>query len=306
MSLSKKINITVTGYSSKLSSELSFYQGDSIKLIISLNEFGVDLATNRSRIMPINPLVATLLIDNPTVKDCIESAEINENEVVFELSKKHTQHIGKTKVMIVLNDDDGCEITIPEFQFEVRERLNIGGIGTFGITDTTEVDNSIIATAFLDSDEWKTGELISSQKLNKMVDAIKKHDVEVAKIDEISSSLENMEQQLQDGLNIDLSNYQVKTDNSLVTSNKTLVGAINEVFQCVSNAKGKIAEAITDKGVETSATDTFQTMANNIYKINTNDNDNSSSKGFEYIGNTSGLKVLNIHEYINDMSGEEI
>lgn len=123
-------------------------------------------------------------------------------------------------------------------------------------------------------------------------------------IEEINSSLDNMEQQLQGVLNIDLSNYQVKTDNSLVTSSKTVVGAINEVFQCVSNAKKKIAEAITDKGVETSATDTFQTMTNNINKINTNDN--SSSKGFEYIGNTSGLKVLNIHEYINDMSGEEI
>ena len=191
MSLNKKINLTVTGYTTKLSSELNFYQGDSIKLIISLNEFGVDLATNRSRVMPINPLVATLLIDNPTIKDYIESAEINENEVVFNLSKKHTQHIGITKVMIVLNDDDGCEITIPEFQFEVRERLNIEGLEPSGITDKTETDKSIIATAYFDLDEWKTGELISSQKLNKMVDTIKKHDVEVAKIDEISSSLEN-------------------------------------------------------------------------------------------------------------------
>ena len=39
-------------------------------------------------------------------------------------------------------------------------------------------------------------------------------------------------------------------------------------------------------------------MTDNINKINTNE--------FEYIGNTSGLKVLNIHEFINDMSGEEI
>ena len=121
------------------------------------------------------------------------------------------------------------------------------------------------------------------EELNKRVDNIEDE------IDEINSSLDNIEQQLQGGLNIDLSDYQVKTDNSLVTSNKTIIGAINEVFQCVSNAKKNLAEAITDKGVETSATDTFQTMANNINKINTNDN--SSSKGFEYI---------------NDMSGEEI
>ena len=93
-------------------------------------------------------------------------------------------------------------------------------------------------------------------------------------VEGLKNELDNMEQQLQE--------------------------EINEVFQCVSNAKKIIAEAITDKGVETSATDTFQTMTDNINKINAN------SKGFEYIGNTSGLKVLNIHEFINDMSGEEI
>lgn len=127
-------------------------------------------------------------------------------------------------------------------------------------------------------------------------------------IDEINSSLDNMEQQLQDGLNIDLSNYQVKTDNSLVTSNKTVVGAINEVFQSVSNAKKNLAEAITDKGVETSATDTFQTMVNNINKINANNNDNSRfhTLSFEYVDNISGLSVLSINEFINDMSGEEM
>lgn len=43
--------------------------------------------------------------------------------------------------------------------------------------------------------------------------------------------------------------------------------AIDEVFQSVSSGKVLIADAITDKGVETSADDTFQTMANNISRI---------------------------------------
>ena len=83
----------------------------------------------------------------------------------------------------------------------------------------------------------------------------------------LETSLEYMEQQLQDGLNIDLSNYQVKTDNSLVTSDKTLVGAINEVFQSVSNGKVLVATAITDKGIDTSSDATFEVMASNISKI---------------------------------------
>lgn len=44
-------------------------------------------------------------------------------------------------------------------------------------------------------------------------------------------------------------------------------GAISELFQSASNGKQLIANAITGKGVETSADDSFQTMANNIGNI---------------------------------------
>lgn len=47
--------------------------------------------------------------------------------------------------------------------------------------------------------------------------------------------------------------------------------AIDEVFQSVSSGKGLIADAITDKGVPTSATDTFATMATNIGQISGGD-----------------------------------
>ena len=53
----------------------------------------------------------------------------------------------------------------------------------------------------------------------------------------------------------------------LPTTAKTLKGAIAETFQSVSNGKTLIASAITDKGVTTSDTDTFQVMANNIKSI---------------------------------------
>ena len=46
-------------------------------------------------------------------------------------------------------------------------------------------------------------------------------------------------------------------------------GALAELFQSVSNGKTLIASAITDKGVATSNTDTFQQMATNISSIST-------------------------------------
>lgn len=56
-------------------------------------------------------------------------------------------------------------------------------------------------------------------------------------------------------------------DETLQTTAQDLKGSINEVFQNVSNGKQLIATAITDKGVNTSSDDTFQTMAINISKI---------------------------------------
>ena len=73
--------------------------------------------------------------------------------------------------------------------------------------------------------------------------------------------------------------YQTKTDDALNTTNKTVIGAINEVNtelaevkQSVSNGKSLIASAITDKGIETLSDATFQTMADNIRLIQTSNN----------------------------------
>ena len=46
--------------------------------------------------------------------------------------------------------------------------------------------------------------------------------------------------------------------------NKVITAKLNEVFQSVSNGKSLIASAITDKGIHTDASDSFQTIANNI------------------------------------------
>ena len=62
----------------------------------------------------------------------------------------------------------------------------------------------------------------------------------------------------------------VGTLSNLSTTDKTsLVAAINELFQSVSNGKTLVASAITDKGVSTSSDATFATMAQNIENIPT-------------------------------------
>ncbi len=57
--------------------------------------------------------------------------------------------------------------------------------------------------------------------------------------------------------------------NKIDKSIKTISDEVAEVKKSVSDGKSKVASAITDKGVATEATDTFDTMAENIGKIQT-------------------------------------
>jgi hypothetical protein len=55
--------------------------------------------------------------------------------------------------------------------------------------------------------------------------------------------------------------YDNKTSNMTATN---VQSAIDELFTDVSEGKTLIATAVTDKGVETAATDSFSTMADKI------------------------------------------
>ena len=126
MSLSKKINLTVSGYDIKLSDSLKFYKNDQLKLMFEINEYGIDYE-NKSKqrvLMPIaEPMKAYLLIENPDGIDKIGSAEIESNCVSFYLSEECTQYVGVSRLQIVLLDNDGCKITLPSFDFEVKENI---------------------------------------------------------------------------------------------------------------------------------------------------------------------------------------
>ena len=126
MSLSKKINLTVSGYDIKLSDSLKFYKNDQLKLVFEINEYGIDYE-NKSKqrvLMPIaEPMKAYLLIENPDGIDKIGSAEIESNCVSFYLSEECTKYVGVSRLQIVLLDNDECKITLPSFDFEIQENI---------------------------------------------------------------------------------------------------------------------------------------------------------------------------------------
>lgn len=146
MSLSKKVQLTVSGYSINLSSELKFYQNDQIKLIFEINEYGIEVTNGvkvRS-IMPLEPLRARLFFETPSGVDSIESALIENNAVTFYLSEKQTSNIGISKIQLQLLDDDGCQITLPEFTIEIRKNIYDGELEVHDIVLYDKSSDSIL------------------------------------------------------------------------------------------------------------------------------------------------------------------
>lgn len=72
-------------------------------------------------------------------------------------------------------------------------------------------------------------------------------------VDDTNGNFENIEKKF------------TNVDSSILTLNEN----VNQLFQSVSNGKQEVAEAITDKGVPTSADNTFSEMATNIRAIPT-------------------------------------
>ena len=60
------------------------------------------------------------------------------------------------------------------------------------------------------------------------------------------------------------------SSNNVTYQNKTVSSTLDELYSSVITGKKVIAAAITSKGVSTTSNDTFETMANNINHIETN------------------------------------
>ena len=147
MALSKVITLTVTGHTIKLSTPIKIFQNDQIYLVFRINEYGISVKGGNSeqkKIMPINPLQATLYLETPLGVDSIESASIEDNTVIFHLENKYTQHIGVSKMQIKLTDEECCQITLPHFEFEVKENIYDEQVLYKSVILSDENDNIVV------------------------------------------------------------------------------------------------------------------------------------------------------------------
>ena len=126
--------------------------------------------------------------------------------------------------------------------------------------------------------------------------------------EELHESLIN---ELEELGNIDLSGKQDKTDESLLTESKDLVGAINELFQDVDNGKNLIATSIGNPLITRNST--FSAMSEAILGLRRESENETDAKDVLYgmmieDGYDSANSEMNVDELIDllDRSGIEI
>lgn len=163
MGLSKEIILTVKDYEVKLNRDIKFYENDTIDLCFSILEYGIEVKNGVAvnKLMPINALKSYMLIETPQGVDYAESTKVENNRVVFNLGDKYSQFIGIGKMQIVIKDNDGCRVTLPEFPFEIRESINSNWDRDITVLSTEE--NEIIIDEF--------GREIALKKISEMEEA---------------------------------------------------------------------------------------------------------------------------------------
>ena len=142
MALSTSITLTVSDYDMKMSRSLKFYKNDALKLIFTINYWGIDNAHGipQKVLMPLEALSAVLFMETPDGTDSVEAGAVEGNVVTFYLNSEYTQNVGVSRMQIRLFDDDGCAITLPEFPFEIKE--NIYGGTDVNFSNVTLMDSS--------------------------------------------------------------------------------------------------------------------------------------------------------------------
>lgn len=95
----------------------------------------------------------------------------------------------------------------------------------------------------------------------------------------------------EDNENLTASSIEYNNETSSMKATN-VQSAIDELFTDVSEGKALIATAVTDKGVETAATDSFSTMADKIGQITTETPIETVDIIFESLSGISGCTVI--------------
>ena len=190
MSIISKVGIDANGYKVKLDKKLRFYEGDCLNLSFSISNSMISEIDSQEVINGMLP------VDSEKVKVYILAGNekksgtiITDNRVVFKLNSDYTKDVGIFQLQLViieLQEDGSKEILhTPPFEYEVAEPIalfdeeledDVAKVGYAVVGRSVVAGNSITyAEVELGYEEWKTGDLITADKLNKIEATIYEH-----------------------------------------------------------------------------------------------------------------------------------
>lgn len=133
MAITQTIALTVNKFDIALSTPISLFKHDNIKLVFRIRKSNIDRKEMGITGCPLGLLNCLLFIENEDNFIKVESIRSNEDSISFNLTSRETNLTGILKAQIVIKDDDGCQVTLPPFDIEVREPLyNESGVATVG------------------------------------------------------------------------------------------------------------------------------------------------------------------------------
>lgn len=124
MSMIKKVTLTINKNNTgvKLSSPLKFFKYDSFLLQFEIEQWNFETKQNEL----VKPMYAIAFVETPDGKDRVECTVLDGQIVQFQLLSRHTKHIGKGKLQIVVRDTHGsgeesCQSATPSFEYTVED-----------------------------------------------------------------------------------------------------------------------------------------------------------------------------------------
>lgn len=188
MGISKKLTISVKDDKSELSKKLFVYENDKgVDLYFNILNLDYTIAKEERNLLRNIAGDCEIVIVKPNNKEITRIAEIVEDTVKFTITADLTDEldeIGIHKIQFRILDNEGGEVAIPPFEFEVKERLKGEKEGSYleiAQTDKSEVDKCVVGSDDVVLFEienkalnlvWRSGDVITASKLNSMVEAI--------------------------------------------------------------------------------------------------------------------------------------
>ncbi|WP_434304166.1 phage tail protein [Clostridium botulinum] len=164
-------------------------------------------------------------------------------------------------------DDENNMLAIGKYPETYKPQAQDGSTKDLVIRTNLEISNTSSVTLKVDP----TVILATQKDIQILDDKIKNIKVPVTKVNEKIGDivLTASDIKTENGQTVEAQLADITTDNKRLTKDKTITGAINELFTSASNGKTKVATAITGKGVPASGSDSYDTLSSKIKNIKT-------------------------------------